>query len=434
MGSDKMELENWLSKRTQKNTRNIYQSSARHFLNCVYGIGLNQSDAEYEKLTDKYISEVKLGRVWFKDLEKFAVYISNDGKRPPKTAQTYLYGIKSYLEHILNCEISKKQIRDIKNILPKGTRARTQDGELTRERFRNILTHCDSKGKALFLFCASSGVRIGEVLQLLPDDIDFKTDPTKVHVRGAITKEGDAYDTFISSEAKESLVEWLKVKNEYLAQSMNRGRGLKHGQGVKDANDKRIFPFSMNVADSMWTNAIRKAGLDVKDSDTDRHKYHIHILRKFFNSQLKYANVPDDMVESMLGHSRGIVATYGRYSMEQFAEKYKKAEPYLLVNVPTEIHEMQTKYNQDKEKQKQEIDDLYRKLTTTNSNMLEYVAENKILIKKVESLEKTVQMHKEIFQKMTDMKFEEFAKWMQDKDRYEWQQQREEDKKQAEKA
>ena len=41
-------------------------------------------------------------------------------------------------------------------------------------------------------------------------------------------------------------------------------------------------------------------------------------------------------------------------------------------------------------------------------------------------------MHEEIFKQMTAMSFEEFAKWMQDKNRWEWQQQKEEDKKQFE--
>jgi integrase len=420
------ELENWLSYRTQKNTRNIYQSSARHFLNCTYGVGLNKEDVEYEELTDKYIAEVKSGRVWFDDLQKFGAYISNDGKRPPKTAQTYLYGVKSYLEQILKVQISKDQMKTLKNILPKGKRARTKDGDLTREKFRNILAHCDIKGKSLFLLLASSGIRVGEALELQPSDIDFTSEPVKISISGENAKEGDNYETYISSEAKEVLYEWLKVKDSYLQSSHNRGKGLlKVGKGgIKDYNDKHIFPFSMTVADNMWVNAIKKANLAETDSSTNRHKFHIHILRKFFNSQMKYAGVPDDMVEAMLGHDRGLSATYGRYSQSQFVEQYKKGEPYLLVNVPTEIHEIQTKFNNDIEKQKQEIDDLYRKLTTSNTLMIQVDAENKLLARKVTSLET-------LYNKLFEVSPQELRELMQVISQKKFAQQMEEDKKQS---
>jgi hypothetical protein len=57
-----------------------------------------------------------------------------------------------------------------------------------------------------------------------------------------------------------------------------------------------------------------------------------------------------------------------------------------------------------------------------------------ILEGKVKELEQRVKMHENIFKQMTEMSFEEFAKWMQDKNRWEWQQQREADIQKAEQA
>jgi hypothetical protein len=44
---------------------------------------------------------------------------------------------------------------------------------------------------------------------------------------------------------------------------------------------------------------------------------------------------------------------------------------------------------------------------------------------KIESLEQRVKMHEAIFKQMTEMPFEAFARWMQEKDRWAWQQQEE---------
>jgi integrase len=421
-------LAKWLATYTQKNTRNIYKSSARHFLTCIYGGELDRPDTKYEKLSEKFISECNARkRDYFKDLQDFGVYI---GKRPPKTIQTYIYGVKSFIEYSLNIEIPKKQMKVLKKKLPKGKRARTEDGNLTRPRLRNILTHCDDKGKALFLTLASSGIRIGEALQLQPYDIDWTNDPVKVRVRGEITKEGDAYYSFISSEAKEALNEWLKVKDSYLQSAINKGRGLRklgNGKGKKDINDTRLFPFSMGVANSMWMTAVRKAKLDIRDKSTNRFKFHIHILRKFFQSQMKYANVPEDLVEALIGHSGYLDDAYRRYSFEQIKEKYKQGEPYLLINVPTEIREIQTKFNNEQQKNKQRIDDLTLKLTDSNNLMIKLMSEKDDLAKQVAAQQKIL---------ATLLETEDFEKArliFQEANRLAFQQQKEEDRKQFEK-
>ncbi|MEM2178261.1 MAG: site-specific integrase [Candidatus Methanomethylicaceae archaeon] len=89
-------------------------------------------------------------------------------------------------------------------------------GDLTKEVLKKILEHLELKGRTLVLFLASSGIRIGEALKLKLNDIDLDQDPPIVYVRGEYTKSGDSYYTFISKEAKESLIEWLKIREQFL--------------------------------------------------------------------------------------------------------------------------------------------------------------------------------------------------------------------------
>jgi hypothetical protein len=46
--------------------------------------------------------------------------------------------------------------------MPKGRRARTIEADLTQDKLRQILLHCDCRLKALFLFFLSSGIHVGE--------------------------------------------------------------------------------------------------------------------------------------------------------------------------------------------------------------------------------------------------------------------------------
>ena len=242
-------LGKWLSTFQNKKTQTLYWSGVRQFLLSIYGGEAKKPFEEYEQLAVKYVSECKAGRDYFKDMLDFAVYLSKDN-RPPAVTKVYMACTRSFFEFALDAEFSKKQLKTLRGRMPKGKRARTIDGDLSKEKLRKILSHCDIKGNALFLLLESSGIRDGEALKLDLDDLDWSSDPVKVTVRGEVAKEGDSYYSFISSEAKEALTQWLNVRTAYLNSSEKKGRGLVklgNGQGLKDIDDKRLFPFSGSV-------------------------------------------------------------------------------------------------------------------------------------------------------------------------------------------
>jgi integrase len=55
----------------------------------------------------------------------------------------------------------------------KGNRALTLDRIPTHQEFKTILGHMPIHGKALYLILLSSGIRIGETLEIRIPDLDF---------------------------------------------------------------------------------------------------------------------------------------------------------------------------------------------------------------------------------------------------------------------
>jgi integrase len=341
----------WLNTYPKKSTRKVFKAGAMHFLNHIYGPG------DLEAQASKYVQEYKSGqRDPFKDLLSFAASLAD---KPPKTCKAYVPAAKSFLEYTLNFEFTTKQSRLITNRLPKG-KARTVEADITRDDLKAILNQCDLKGRALFLFLASTGMRIGEALQITLDDLNLQADPPTVLVRQQYTKTGAQYYTFLTTEAKEALIEWLKIRESYIKSALNRGIGLSKtapGRGVKSPEDRRVFPFSKSVAEQMWYNAIEKAGLNHKDPSTGRYRWRIHMLRKWFISQAKLA-APENVVEAWAGHVGYLDDAYRRYTKQQLAELYKKAEPYLLINVSKDVVEIQSSFKSELESAKAKILDL----------------------------------------------------------------------------
>ena len=366
----------WLSTYPKRNTRKVFKAGVFHFLNHLYGEG------DLEGQAAKYVQEYKSGqRDPFKDLLSFAASLS---AKPPKTAKAYVTGAKSFLEYTLNIEFTTKQSRLISNRLPKG-KARTVEAELTRDKLKAILNQCDLKGRALFLFLASTGMRMGEALQITLDDLNLEADPPTVLVRQQYTKTGAQYYTFLTTEAKEALTEWLKVREAYIKSSLNRGRGLAKtapGRGIKSPEDRRLFPFSQFVAEQMWYNALSKSQNETRDKSTNRRTLHIHMLRKWFLSQAKLA-APENVVEAWAGHIGYLDDAYRRYTKQQLAELYKKVEPYLLINVPKDVVEIQSSFKNELENAKAKILDL----TTL---VIKLQNENEELKKKLASIEEKI--------------------------------------------
>ncbi len=332
----------WLETYQNSSTRAAYHSGVGSFLRSVY-----QTDAQVRELADRYIKETRRGKRDFgRDLldyinstQKGQTYAQKArlGKAmPPMSLHLCLAATKNFLSYCCDIEIPNKDWRIIRNHGPKGTRARTQEADFTSDVIRRILLHCDIRLKALILVLIASGVRVGEALQLKLDDIDLEASPAVVHVRGEYAKEGDAYTSFIGGEAKGALLEWLKVRENFMAFAASRA----HNSSKRKANPWRrelvppsensVFPFTYTSARLAFERALKAADLYVKDKSTGISTIRVHMCRKYFLSQAK-TKMPSEVAEAMVGHASYLSDAYRRYNTQQLAEFYRKAEPALLI-------------------------------------------------------------------------------------------------------
>lgn len=296
-----------------KNTQKSYRCTIKAFLNSV-----DNRKMDIEEKATKYFAE---HQNYEKNINRFYISLKN---KPPKTIKLNLAGTKSFLKYN-KVELSESFWKTVKKRI-KGSKALTIDRPPTTQELRQILSHCNIKGKSLFMVLASSGMRIGEALQLEIDDIDLNSNPAKIVVRGLYSKTGNNRVTYISSEAKEALLEWLKV----------RGRN-------KKPRNNRIWGISSDTARFIWKLALEKAGLLDKDKRTGRVTIHPHTLRKFFRSQMSM-KIPVDIVEALMGHEGYLTEVYRRHTPKQLGEFYLKAEPKIAIFRDThEITENQEK-------------------------------------------------------------------------------------------
>jgi integrase len=318
----------FLKQYDSKNTVKSYKSSIKSLLEAVYSEAEVKNhfrgrdrgrdyDSALEELAIKYLSEP---RDYEEDVDALFISLKDYA---PKSVRLRLAVVKVFFMEN-GVELPQIYWRRLRRRI-KGSRAQTIDQVPSNEELRKIIMHLPVHGNALYLLLSSSGMRMGETLQLLPEDFDLDAEPARINIRGEYTKTGNPRIAFMSREAAEAVKEWYKIRDEYLETSSGRSHFYD-----KDEDDDRVFPFTDSTARYIWNKALDKTGNGKLDASTGIHKLHPHVLRKFFRTELSKV-IPVDVVEALMGHEGYLTEVYRRYSMRDLADFYQRGEHALLV-------------------------------------------------------------------------------------------------------
>lgn len=316
-------VEAFLNTYTNQHTKQNYYSGIYDFFCSVFGEpSVKNGTEKFEWIKTKGEEYFNQERDYEKDIEQLIIGLNG---RPPKTVKLKVTAVKMFLLEN-NREFPQKFWRKIRRRI-KGSRALTLDKVPSNKELNQLMMHLPVHGKALSLVLESSGMRIGEALQLKVEDVNIHKNPVWIEIRGEYTKSGNPRVAFASSEARSALVEWLKVREQYIESAVGRSHLY---QKSMPENENRLFPFEDTTVYMFWGKALENAGMAERDPSTHRFKLHVHTLRKFFRTRLGSV-IPVDIVEALMGHEGYLTKVYRRYSHEELAKFYLEGEKALAV-------------------------------------------------------------------------------------------------------
>ena len=322
----------YVSKYSNPSSGAGYKSSIEAFLRCIFGLQKFGSDGkkithDYESLFNEYLSDKKRDKV--ADITAFSACLVRESVSKQSARQQLTYAVKFLRAHGIN--ILKDDIQDIKRENKGG--AATVDKVMDHNVICKALKGSDVRSRALILVLASSGLRIGEALSLSMSDIDLNMMPAMINIRAENSKNGQARFTFITPEAKEALIDYMKVRGKYIARADKHAEVL--GVGPRTETDL-LFPVTDSSVNKMWETMLKNAGLFTRDEKSGRNQYRIHSLRKFFISQLSMAGART-LAEHLAGHTGYLDASYRQVSPEFASREYLKLQSVLTVCIPESI-------------------------------------------------------------------------------------------------
>ena len=248
------------------------------------------------------------------------------GKFAPKTYHVYISCLRKFLSrNRVNLDPNTKE--DL-NFLQKIKEPLTRDRIPTKEELRNILSYANLRDKAIYLTLLSSGIRVGELVQIKTYDIFLDEKPVRIELDAEYCKNKTSRTVFISNETKRYLEKWLSTEREkWLKNDAKRGMSLKY---KKNADDERIFPLTTTAIRVKWNQFLDKAELGKKDRKTGIREIHVHCLRKYFRTRIATV-CRQDIVEHLLGHKGYLTSSYVRLTREELAKEYKKGMNELTI-------------------------------------------------------------------------------------------------------
>jgi integrase len=158
--------------------------------------------------------------------------------------------------------------------------------------------------RALIVFCACTGMRIGEALNARMSWIDFASDPPRITIPGQYTKTKQERITFLTPEAARHV------------------RDIAVGDMIFDKSYQAVWNYM---------DALRyKCGFTERGAN-GQHHVKIHKFRAFAENKIARA-VDSEYAHTILGHTKDLIQyNQGGTSEDEYAEDFKKAVPALTI-------------------------------------------------------------------------------------------------------
>jgi len=311
----------------------VFRISKSYSTKRSYKVSLNKFKA-FLRTNDKDLAEIlqdlKEKRMEpIQLLDEFYTFLSKENMKNG-TIAGYLCVAKDYLNfhgmHIYSEDI-KQRFR-----IPK--REAFYEEGLTKSILNRLLHNSRPKLQVAILVACSSGIRIGELIQLRLSDIDFTTTPTTIRIRRETTKTRETRFTHITTEASRTLSDYItknlsdqKDPNPYLFMHFE-------GDSGNFAYHKAMLSAKITLMNMLRYTISSIPELAMKN-ENGGFTIHFHAFRKWFKTQITNAE-QSDFAEALMGH-KSLKLVYYKQSTEDRQKMYKKLEPYLTISDFTRV-------------------------------------------------------------------------------------------------
>jgi len=350
--------------------------STRRNFNATYQSFEKFCQEKYDRAAEEIIQEIPqekdseydILQAWINWLSKSII---------PSTIHTRFSSLMGYF-HYRGIKMYKEDIKQ--NIsLPKIPKE--EKHPLSLEEIRKIISEANFKKKSLYLTLLSSGMRVGETVQLKKKHFDTSDKRFMIKIPADLTKTKKARTVFISKEASSAVRPLLK-KIDDDDQVFSKNKNPHYAVCAEEMTFKRI---------------LKNVGLVESYESSRTNKITMHSFRAYFFTKAVRKH-DENYAHMMTGHG-GYLMQYDRLTDDEKFKMYLELEPDLLIDdtviKDTKIEEQQKKITELSQKE-DEIQELKQEMEGFVKRVLEKNFRIVTLEKKQDKIKKIInnELHK----------------------------------------
>ena len=291
--------------------------------------------SEYKVSIDRLIQQINEGLVdQYYILFQYANYLKKFNNVSNLTLKQRVVTVKNFLEYC-DVDISPRKFK-LKVKLPKIVRRNKE--ALSKEDIVDILNTCsDIRLKTYVMLLAGTGMRAVEALSIRIKDLDLKSSPPRLFVRGMFTKTRSDRTIFLTSELGNQVSTWLdyKYRTRRVCYSNKNGKTITEYRTPERNTADLIFSVHhfnpepnhlyVNLRGAFAKTLDRMGKGTREEGNEKRREITLHSFRRFVKTTISDLGY-QDFSEYFIGHSG---STYWTKKESEKAEIFQKIEPYL---------------------------------------------------------------------------------------------------------
>ena len=294
--------------------------------NIIKETSYNSLSHSLNKIKNSLLGDMKIQKVTYREIQLFYNSITN-------LSNSYIEKINILLNLIFNESLKRDYIYKnpmINVIVPKSEKETKEVDAFSIDEQKQLINAIqDDKYKNIYTIAMFSGMRIGEILALTPDDIDFEND--EIHITRSLTRDKNSNVILGKSTKTYNSKRNIPITSLFKNELEDAIKNMQPNQYNLIFTTRNQTLFSAANINCFFKRLCTKNKIKLEKNSKGKleSKVNMHMLRHTYATRCIESGMPAHILQKLLGH-KNVSTTINTYTT--IFDKYRNDEVDKSIN------------------------------------------------------------------------------------------------------